>query len=245
MIDQFPETLGVYDHLIVHCAATPPSLDEGALWVDRVHRQKGWSRCGYHAVIRRDGRLEWQLTGHPTRTIGMPGAHVGGCGAGWNARCLGVCLMGGVAEDGKTPENNFTPEQLITLAEFIEVATEKCGIDMTKVIGHRDLIKMTGAAPKACPCFSVTEWRDNWEFEPEQIEAYDRVRLAFNWLRDRFKYERNDKLRVPKTYTVKKGDTLWSISRTYGVTLAELRSWNSNEVSNDDIIPGQKLRLLK
>ena len=230
---------GVYDYFIVHCAATPPSLDEGASWVDRVHRRKGWSRCGYHAVIRRDGTLEWELTGHRTRPIGKPGAHVGGCGPGWNERSFGVSLMGGVKEDGKTPENNFTEAQLTTLRELIEAACDQLAILSSHVIGHRDLIKMTNASPKACPCFSVREWINEWE-EPEE---YDKARMVFNWIKDKMPApQRGEKLRVPRTYTIREGDTLWGISRTFGVRVQELRRFN--RITGDMIEVGQRIRLL-
>lgn len=98
----FPQIDGVYDHLIVHCSATKASQDLGASWIDRVHRRKGWSMCGYHIVITRSGEIQWSGTGHRTRPIDKTGSHVGGCGKGWNQRSLGVCLIGGVKEDGHT-----------------------------------------------------------------------------------------------------------------------------------------------
>lgn len=230
---------GVYDHLIVHVTATPPSMDIGADEVDRMHRQKGWSRCGYHAVIRRDGTLEWELTGHNTRPIGKPGAHVGGCGPGWNARSFGVSMVGGVKEDGKTPENNMTEAQFTTLRDFIVAAEKALDINPVNTMGHRDLIKITHAAPKACPCFSVREWRDGWE----DLDAYDLVRDGFSWLRDKMPaVPSGDKLKVNKTYTVREGDTLWGISRTYGVRLQDLHRLNPG--TNDMLQIGQRIRLL-
>ena len=46
----------------------------------------------------------------------------------------------------------------------------------------------------------------------------------------------------PKTYTVKNGDSLWSISKKFpGITVQNLRSWNS--MTNTSLKPGMKLKL--
>lgn len=241
----FPKLEGVYDHLIVHCAATPPSLDVGASWIDRVHRRQGWSMCGYHVVITRSGERQWSGTGHRTRPIGQPGAHVGGCGPGWNERSLGVCLIGGVKEDGRTPEDNFTDEQYDELWSVIEEATEAFGIPETNIMGHRDLIKLTNAAPKACPCFSVAEFLATERVSDPSFfeEVYDAVRLSFDWDKKlRPAPQRGEKLVLRGTYIVKKGDTLWSISRTTGVPVKDLRRLNN--LSDDLIRPNQRLKLL-
>lgn len=44
-----------------------------------------------------------------------------------------------------------------------------------------------------------------------------------------------------KSHKVVKGDTLWSISKKYGVTVANLKAWNS--LKSDLIVPGQTLNL--
>lgn len=44
-------------------------------------------------------------------------------------------------------------------------------------------------------------------------------------------------------HTVVKGDSLWAISRTYGVTVSELRKWNG--LSNNDLSIGQQLVIEK
>lgn len=45
------------------------------------------------------------------------------------------------------------------------------------------------------------------------------------------------------TYTVKSGDTLWKISKKYGVSLAQLKQWNG--LKSDMIAVGQKLAVKK
>ena len=44
------------------------------------------------------------------------------------------------------------------------------------------------------------------------------------------------------TYTVQRGDSLWAISRRYGVSIGALRRWN-NLPSNTLLKPGQELRI--
>jgi N-acetylmuramoyl-L-alanine amidase len=152
--------LARYDHLIVHCTATPPRLDADAAWVDRLHRARGWNGCGYHAVITRDGVWQDADGGHPARPIGRSGAHVGSCGRGWNGRSFGVALTGGVEDrNPDRAEDNFTPYQGATLyrgiLRFLRLHPDP---DTVLILGHRDLIVMTGAPPKDCPSFDVGGW---------------------------------------------------------------------------------------
>ncbi len=42
-------------------------------------------------------------------------------------------------------------------------------------------------------------------------------------------------------YTVQRGDSLYTIARTHGVSITELRTWNG--LGSDRIYPGQKLNL--
>jgi hypothetical protein len=151
----------------VHCTATSPQTDVDAAWVDRIHRIRGWRMNGYHAIITRQG--EWQDAdgGFPCRPIGESGAHVGSCGRGWNGRSFGVALSGGVAyrsfsdenRSWSTPaEDNFTLSQGATLilgiCRFLELHPR---FEDVTVLGHRDLIALTGAPPKDCPSFDVGE----------------------------------------------------------------------------------------
>jgi len=143
------------DHIVVHCAATPPTSDIGAADIDRWHRARGWLGNGYHYVIRRNGKIESHEKGDRCRPLDKPGAHVGDCGPGWNKRSIGICLVGGVDEN-QNPEDNFTDEQLDSLKVLVEYLRRL--FPDTKIMGHRDLIKMSGASPKDCPSFEVSDW---------------------------------------------------------------------------------------
>ena len=129
------------NRIIIHCAATRPSMDIGAKEITDWHvKGNGWADIGYHYVVRRNGTVE---TGRP---LARAGAHV----ANHNADSIGICLVGGVAEDGRTPEANFTPEQWEALKTLVASLVRQC-LGST-VHGHSEF------ANKACPCFDVRAW---------------------------------------------------------------------------------------
>ena len=217
-----------YDHLIVHCTATKVSQKNiDAKWVDKVHKKRGWSGCGYHAIITREGRLEMYDGGFPARPIDQKGAHVGGCGAGWNKRSFGVSLAGGLDANGQ-PEDNFTKKQYQTLARLLrEFLASHENPERVKIMGHRDLIRVTGASAKACPCFDVAEFLVVYKIHDDE----DAGTL----------HDTTSPLLIPDSYQVKKGDSLWKISSTLGVSIATLKSLNG--LQSDVIQPGQVLKL--
>lgn len=116
--------------IVFHCSATKPSQDIGRREIEEWHLAKGWSAIGYHFVIRRDGRLE---LGRP---MGDIGAHV----EGYNSSSVGVCMVGGLLEDGTGEPNDvkkFTPAQWLTahlVAQFLRLAYPDA-----RLCGHRDL----------------------------------------------------------------------------------------------------------
>lgn len=127
------------DTIIIHCAATKPSMDIGAKEIDNWHRAKGYFGIGYHYVIRRNGEVE----------LGRPLDKAGAHAKGHNETSIGVCLVGGIDDRGN-PENNFTPEQWAELAKLVTDLQGRFGA--LKVIGHNEV------AAKACPSFNVQKW---------------------------------------------------------------------------------------
>lgn len=127
--------------LIIHCSATPPSMDIGADTINKWHTDKGWSAIGYHYVIKRDGVIE------NGRDVNNIGAHV----KGHNTGSIGVCLIGGVDKNNKA-EANFTDAQWETLA--IVCKSFKKQLNYVTIHGHNEY------AAKACPSFDVQVWLD-------------------------------------------------------------------------------------
>lgn len=140
--------------LVVHCSATRATSDIGASTIRQWHKRQGWIDIGYHYVIKRDGTVE---KGRPDD---RPGAHV----SGHNGDSLGICMVGGVAPDGKTAENNFTPVQFTALGALLD--SLKASHPKARICGHRDLSpdkngdgKVTSNEwLKQCPSFDVAEW---------------------------------------------------------------------------------------
>lgn len=153
----------VIDLLVVHCAATRPSLDVRAVDIDRWHKARGWSRIGYHYVITRAGFVE---VGREEQEVG---AHV----RGHNATSIGICLAGGVDESGKRVENNFRPQQFIALGTLLRELRVR--YPKARICGHRDLspdldgdgVIESHEWVKGCPSFDVAEWCRSVGIEPQ------------------------------------------------------------------------------
>ena len=140
------------EYLVVHCAATPSTMDIGVKEITKWHIERGFFTIGYHFVIRRDGDVE---SGRP---MDRPGAHA----RGYNERSIGICLVGGTKKDGKTVENNFTPAQFHALAILLRQLTEL--YPNAEVLGHRNLPGVN----KGCPSFDVRKfWKPYLENKDE------------------------------------------------------------------------------
>ncbi len=123
--------------IIIHCSATPPSMDIDADRVDEWHRQRGWSGIGYHFFIKRDGQIQ---TGRP---LEKSGAHT----KGQNKNSIGICYAGGVDKD-MCPEDNRTSSQIASFLLLLRLL--KNMFPEAIIHSHRDF------SPKACPSFDAT-----------------------------------------------------------------------------------------
>ena len=125
--------------LIVHCSATPEGKDFTVSQIREWHLQRGFSDIGYHYVIYRDGSI------HIGRDESIIGAHC----TGHNTNSIGVCYIGGVATDGKTPKDTRTAEQKQSLVKLLKELKTK--YPQASIHGHRDF------SSKACPSFDATK----------------------------------------------------------------------------------------
>lgn len=127
------------DKIIIHCADTPPDMDIGFVEIDEWHHANGWMSptgisCGYHYIIRRDGRLE----------IGRPETEIGAHCKGQNRHSVGVCMVGGKGGC------NFTAKQWGELHRLIVSLSSKH--HTASVHGHNEF------SSKECPTFDVRSW---------------------------------------------------------------------------------------
>lgn len=132
------------DKIIIHCSATPASMDIGVEEIKKWHTDpkpigNGWSDIGYHDIIRRDG------TAQEGRPLSISGAHT----RGQNKDSIGICLIGGV-DNNNHPEKNFTKDQFKTLNRLLRLY--RVQYPKATIHGHREF------ANKSCPSFDVQEY---------------------------------------------------------------------------------------
>lgn len=125
--------------IIVHCTATQEGKDYTVGDITRWHKKRGFSTIGYHYVVYRDGSI------HNGRDVNISGAHC----TNHNSISIGVCYVGGVATDGKTPKDTRTDKQKAALLSLLRKLRSL--YPNASIHGHRDF------AIKACPSFDATK----------------------------------------------------------------------------------------
>ena len=128
-------------YIIVHCSATPPSVDFTVEKLRRCHvTDNGWIDIGYHFYVTRDGRI------HHCRPVELAGAHC----HGFNQTSIGICYEGGV-DESLVPCDTRTPAQRHALRVLLLAL--RSAYPTARICGHRDL----NGGRKACPCFDATK----------------------------------------------------------------------------------------
>lgn len=200
-------------HIVVHYTATYEDQLLTAADIDKMHRQRGWKMIGYHWIIRRDGTVE---QGRPEN---MTGAHVGG----QNTGKIGISWIGGLnrATGPDKGVDNRTDAQKASLIKLIKECLVR--YPGAKVVGHRDL------APTQCPGFDVEAW---WA----KVQGGSKTPIDT----DEDTPTHTPGVGEDSRHVVEKGDTFWSVSRQYGLTLEQLRAWNprvnENKLTINDIL---------
>lgn len=197
------------DLIVIHCSATPSGkpLQQGAPGqvgylnsasvINAWHAARGFRRgsvaragfnpsmpsIGYHYVIDLDGAV---LSGRHLDEVPAQAA-------GFNARAVGICLVGGVEREAQ-----YTQAQWSSLTELVVALLAEYGLPAAAprrvddaaadvgyrvqggVCGHRDLSPDTNGDGqikppewvKTCPGFDVQEWLTAGMFPPHQRHVF-------------------------------------------------------------------------
>lgn len=218
--------------VVIHCAATPNGKWVTAEDIDSWHASRfkrdmsiapehspQLKHIGYHFIIYTTGAV---VCGRP---LIESGAHV----KDHNKNSIGICMVG---------TDQFTEAQWDALAGCINGLRSdfknKHNITL-KVTGHRDLspdvngdgVIQSDEWLKICPGFSVSRWLTNgMKALKKHVFQEDKIQCA-------------EEAKNQNFYRVKAGDSLWSISRDYEISLAALK--HINGLVGDKIIVGQRL----
>jgi N-acetylmuramoyl-L-alanine amidase len=127
-------------HIVVHHSATPDGLTNDWESIRRYHTHtKGWNQIGYHFGLERINGVLTLLKGRP---IGSVGAHA----IGFNAKSIGICVVGNF--DAEVPDS----EQMETLSAICVDLQRQFDIPRKNVIGHRETYVLLGVpVQKTCP----------------------------------------------------------------------------------------------
>ena len=145
--------------IVIHCSATREDIAYTFEDCTRDHKARGFSKCGYHYYIRRDGTV------HIGRQLSEVGAHAG---KGFNANSVGICYEGGIKAKGnpanpKDAADTRTEAQKQAILKCIAETMAYAKGTVKSIVGHRDLspdLNGNGIIEpkewiKSCPCFDA------------------------------------------------------------------------------------------
>ena len=100
----------------------------------------------YRALLCQQGG---QCLADGTIEAGRPPKMIGAHCKSHNSHSIGICYIGGLDADGKTPKDTRTEAQKVALRKLIEHLHQR--YPKALIVGHHDLNPQ-----KTCPCFNVT-----------------------------------------------------------------------------------------
>lgn len=137
------------NELIIHCSV---STWGDVKVIDKWHKARGWSGCGYHFVIMNGFRKHKSKYYHYLDgliEVGRPITRSGAHCKGKNRNSIGICLIG---------NGSYTPKQFDSLAKLISLLKRDFGNNL-KTRGHSDYAK-----GRKCPQFDVNEFIGKYLF---------------------------------------------------------------------------------
>ena len=111
----FPEAI------IIHTAEFEG--DVSAETIDEWHKENGWSKIGYHYVVRKNGAIE------NGRDELKKGAHC--LAGGMNDSSIGICVS------GHGDKEAFTNEQITSISALCVSIMRRYSIELSEIRGHR------------------------------------------------------------------------------------------------------------
>ena len=157
--------------IVVHCTASRCTSDLTPESLDAMHKRQGFTECGYHYYITKDGTI------HHMRDITRIGAHA----KGYNTPSIGVAYEGGLDASGRAADTRTAKQKqsLETILRFLLLTYPGA-----KICGHRDLspdLNHNGTIEpceyiKQCPCFdAAAEYGEKLRMESDHA-VYKRMK---------------------------------------------------------------------
>lgn len=132
--------------IIIHCS---DSEFGDASDIDQWHKERGWSKIGYHFVVLNGYHDKGKLTEADDGFIELgrdpqqQGAHTQ-----WhNANSIGICMIG---------KHDFTEKQFKSLANLLRGLLIQYKLKIDDIYGHKDF------SHKTCPNFDIDIFKTNY-----------------------------------------------------------------------------------
>lgn len=134
-------------YVILHDSHTPPSIITPLQWLRHNGRVMGLLDIGYNAVIDRNGVIT------ETRPRDAVGSHT----PAYNHESIGVCLIGGLDDEG-VQRDTFTLDQKLSLGAIFKQFEREFG--PLELVGHTELQRFKHRPGAKCPALNMGELRE-------------------------------------------------------------------------------------